>query len=261
MPVKKEHIYFLKIVSVSILVVLAISSFLFWIISGGLEKLSPDLPIYIFLFLDAVLLLVIFIFFVGLYKKQNNKNKSFLIYPARYILVKILYPLAFFITSIFKINRDKMQSSFIDINNFLLFSMNKNMPLDRILILLPHCLQLHNCKAKITDDIHNCLNCGKCNIKDLAALSEKKGIFIAVATGGTLARRVLEEKKPKAVIAVACERDLSSGIIDSFPLPVYGLTNIRPNGPCRDTLVDVKELGELIDRITSGCQPVTVARS
>ena len=251
MPLKKEHIYFLKIISASILVILASSSFLFWIISGGLEKLSPDLPMYIFLFLGAVLFFVIFIFFLGLAGKQSKKNKSVLIYPARYILVKILYPMAFFITSIFRINRDKMQGSFIDINNFLLFSLNKQASLDRILILLPHFLQLHNCKAKITDDIHNCLNCGKCNIKELAILSDKKGIFIAVATGGTLARRVLEEKRPKAVIAVACERDLSSGVLDSFPLPVYGLPNIRPNGPCRDTLVDVAALSELIERITS----------
>jgi hypothetical protein len=249
MPLKKEHIYFLKIISVSILVILGISSFFFWIISGGLEKLSPNLPMYIFLFLDAVLLIVIFIFLLGLAGKENKKNRSVLIYPARYILVKILYPIAFFITSIFRINREKMQSSFIDINNFLLFSLNKKVAFDRILILLPHCLQLHNCKAKITDDIHNCLNCGKCNIKELAVLSDKKGIFIAVATGGTLARRVLEEKRPKAVIAVACERDLSSGVIDSFPLPVYGLPNIRPNGPCRDTLVDVGALSELIEKI------------
>ncbi len=249
MQVKKEHIYFLKIVSVSILVILAVSSFLFWLISGGLEKISPNLPAYIFLALDAVLLFVIFIFLAGLAKKQDKRNNSFLIYPARYILIKILYPMAFFITSIFRINRDKMQSSFIEINNFLLFSLNKKAALDRILILLPHCLQLHNCKAKITDDIHNCLNCGKCNIKELATLSDTKGIFIAVATGGTLARRVLEEKHPKAVIAVACERDLSSGIIDSFPLPVYGLTNIRPNGPCRDTLVDVEALRGLIEKI------------
>lgn len=251
MPVKKEHIYFLKIISVSILVLLLVSSFLFWVISGGIEKLSPNLPAYIFLFLDAAILFVIFIFFIGLFKKQN-KNKFLPIYPARYILVRILYPMAFFITSIFKINRDKMQSSFVDINNFLLFSENKQVPLGRILILLPHCLQLHNCKAKITDDIHNCLNCGKCNIKELAMLADKKGIFIAVATGGTLARRVLEEKRPKAVIAVACERDLSSGIIDSFPLPVYGLPNIRPNGPCRDTLVDVGALSELIEKIAAG---------
>ncbi len=78
---------------------------------------------------------------------------------------------------------------------------------------------------------------------------------MAVATGGTLARRVIEEKRPKAVIAVACERDLSSGIIDSFPLFVYGLPNMRPNGPCRDTFVDVGALNELIEKICPQIPP------
>jgi hypothetical protein len=250
MSLKKEHVYFLKIISVSLIVILSVFLLLFWIISGGLEKISPYLPLYIFFALDFVLLSVILIFFAGLIGRRKNGGKFFLVYPARYILIKILYPMAFFITSIFRINRDKMQASFVEINNFLLFSLNKNVAFDRILILLPHCLQLHNCKAKITEDINNCLNCGKCNIKELAALSKKKGIFMAVATGGTLARRVIEEKRPKAVIAVACERDLSSGIIDSFPLFVYGLPNMRPNGPCRDTLVDVGALAELIEKIS-----------
>ena len=85
MPLKKEHIYFLKIISASILVILASSSFLFWIISGGLEKLSPDLPMYIFLLLGAVLFFVIFIFFLGLAGKQSNKNKSVLTFIPRSI--------------------------------------------------------------------------------------------------------------------------------------------------------------------------------
>lgn len=248
MLIKKEHAYFLKIISASIFVLLLISIFLFWVISGGIEKLSPSLPLYIFLFFTAIVFVLLLIFFISLSLKKD-KNQSILVYPARYILIRLLYPIALIITSIFRINRDKMQGSFVEINNFLLFSLNQRIVKDRILILLPHCLQLHSCKAKIIEDVHNCLNCGKCNIKELALLSDKKDIFIAVATGGTLARRVLEEKKPKAVIAVACERDLSSGIIDSFPMPVYGLPNIRPNGPCRDTLVDVSALCELIQKL------------
>jgi uncharacterized protein len=37
------------------------------------------------------------------------------------------------------------------------------------------------------------------------------------------------------IIAVACERDLASGIQDTHPLPVYGILNSRPFGPCLDT--------------------------
>jgi hypothetical protein len=248
MSIKKEHLYFLKTIIIASIVLLILSSFLFWIISGGLEKLNPNLPFFIFILIISIFFLFIAIFIISLIY-NDNKNKSFFVNFTRYVLIKILYPAAVLIASIFRIDRNKMQQSFIAINNSLLFSIRKKVQHDRILILLPHCLQLHNCKAKITDDIHHCLDCGKCNIKELNALGDKKGIYIAVATGGTLARRVLEEKRPKIVIAVACERDLSSGILDAFPLPVYGLINIRPNGPCRDTQVDVNALNSLIEKI------------
>ena len=45
------------------------------------------------------------------------------------------------------------------------------------------------------------------------------------------------EERPVGIIAVACEMDLTSGIRDSYPLPVYGVLNERPHGPCCDTTV------------------------
>ena len=71
-------------------------------------------------------------------------------------------------------------------------------------------------------------------------------LALAVATGGTLARRVIGEVRPLAIIAVACETDLTSGIQDSYPLPVYGVLNERPHGPCRDTTVNLDRVREAI---------------
>ena len=48
------------------------------------------------------------------------------------------------------------------------------------------------------------------------------------------------EKKPNIIIAVACERDLTSGIQDSYPIPVFGVLHRRPFGPCFDTDVDLE---------------------
>ena len=67
-----------------------------------------------------------------------------------------------------------------------------------------------------------------------------------VATGGTLARLIVVERRPHLIIAVACERDLSSGIQDSYPLPVFGVINHRPHGPCYDTLVDLEKVEEAL---------------
>ena len=76
------------------------------------------------------------------------------------------------------------------------------------------------------------------------------GVDLSVATGGTLARRIIKEKRPKAIIAVACERDLTSGIVDSYPLPVIGILNQRPFGPCINTRVDMKDVQEALEYFT-----------
>jgi hypothetical protein len=72
----------------------------------------------------------------------------------------------------------------------------------------------------------------------LLALRNKYEAELAIATGGTIARRIVLTKKPRTIVAVACERDLISGIQDTYPIPVFGVLNMRPNGPCVDTRVD-----------------------
>ena len=39
-----------------------------------------------------------------------------------------------------------------------------------------------------------------------------------------------------------CIRDRTSGIQDVFPLPVLGVLNERPFGPCFNTRVDINKL-------------------
>jgi hypothetical protein len=134
--------------------------------------------------------------------------------------------------------------SFIAVNNELVLEAIKNKKIDKLLVLLPHCIQLEDCDLKISKDISICKKCGKCDIGDLAKLAEKYILNIKVATGGTIARRLVKDSRPDLIIAVACERDMLSGIQDTYPLPVIGLLNDRPNGPCINTKVSV----ELIEK-------------
>ena len=114
------------------------------------------------------------------------------------------------------------------------------------MILTPHCIQLDICPYKVTRDINNCHQCGRCGVGQLLALSQKYGVHVAIATGGTLARQDVKKARPKAILAVACERDLTSGIQDVFPLPVIGVLNERPNGPCFNTRADMGKIEEAI---------------
>ena len=76
-------------------------------------------------------------------------------------------------------------------------------------------------------------------MKKLAAQNKCK---LKVVTGGTLARKAIKEQHPGAVIAIACERDLSLGIQDISAIPVLGILNRRPHGPCMNTDVDMNRV-------------------
>jgi hypothetical protein len=122
---------------------------------------------------------------------------------------------------------------------------------EKLLILLPQCLQNNDCAFRITKDIKSCKRCGCCQIAEIVPLLENCCIMGWVATGGTLARKHITDYRPDAVIAVACPRDLSSGIIDCFPIPVYGILNQRPEGPCINTLVDMEKIRWAINNFVS----------
>jgi hypothetical protein len=145
--------------------------------------------------------------------------------------------------------RQDLQRSFIRINNHLIQSLRLKVPYNRLLILTPHCVQKSVCGIKVTGTENHCTSCGMCRVGDLKILTQRYGVEVAIATGGTLARKVITEKKPKAILAVACERDLVSGIRDASKLPVYGIANERPHGPCKDTTFNLGELEMMIKEL------------
>jgi hypothetical protein len=117
---------------------------------------------------------------------------------------------------------------------------------DRILVLLPHCLQIDICNRKITNDLSNCMRCGRCPVGGFIEAGERYDLKIEVVNGGTLARKRVAMFKPRGIIAVACERDLTLGIQDVHPVPVYGVINDRPHGPCVNTCVDMDTVDQAI---------------
>jgi len=114
---------------------------------------------------------------------------------------------------------------------------------------LPHCLQFHDCRIRITRDIKDCEQCGRCDICNLKQLSEVYDISVGIANGGTLARKIVHDAKPDVIIAVACHRDLTDGVRESWKYPVYAILNERPHGPCFDTRVDVNQVNNIIEAI------------
>ncbi len=168
----------------------------------------------------------------------------------RSIAAKVLLPVLVGVGKLVGLKREEVQHAYVAVNNELVLAQYRNGRRPKsILLLLPHCLQDKDCTVKITYRAENCKRCGKCRIKGLLELAEQYGASMAVATGGTIARRIVIERRPDLIIAVACERDLTSGIQDTTPLPVYGIFNQRPFGPCLNTQVALDRVESVLKEL------------
>ncbi|MGA2506837.1 MAG: DUF116 domain-containing protein [Chitinispirillaceae bacterium] len=223
---------------VSLLILGAIEGVVYYLIEPRLSAISP-------LILKAVgagMLLFLLVPFSGLTLMTVTALSGIdLLYPhgRASVTLKVLFPIAATLAQLLGIKRNRLRTSFVKVNNALMVAQRKRIKGDRVLVLLPHCLQIDICNRKLTNDVSNCVRCGRCTVGRLVELGEKYGLHIEVVNGGTLARRRVADFRPSGIVAVACERDLTFGIQDAYPVPVYGVINDRPNGPCVNTCVDM----------------------
>lgn len=245
--IKEKYSVFIKLVVIFIAFLIVILSLLFLTII--IKQETAYNTIVVLLGLIVIIYLVFSISFILLvqkaYKKGKTNKKAAKIFQG---LLKLLAPILLQIAQILKLDKSKLRSFFIDLNNIMTYSRDIKCNNSEILILVPHCLQNSECIYKITGNPYNCKRCGKCDIGSIMSITEKYKLNIVVATGGTLARKAVIDYKPKLIISVACNRDLLSGIIDVGKIPVLGIENMRPNGPCHDTRVDTELLEEEIKK-------------
>ena len=244
----KGKFLFLLLSSVSLVLLMILTTVLWWFISPRLHDLSFFLATGILSFLRVfylIIILGIIILFLECYSKISIK----IFYKLIRFSITFLFPINILLGKFLHISRDKIRESFVNVNNsFIKIGKQKFNPND-ILVLLPHCLQNYDCSFRVTNNINNCIDCGKCKIMDLKRISKDYHINIAIATGGTLARKIIVQTKPKCIIAVACQRDLVDGLLEVFPIPVYGVLNERPFGPCINTTVDVQKIEDFLKHI------------
>ncbi|NLK20952.1 MAG: DUF116 domain-containing protein [Epulopiscium sp.] len=201
--------------------------------------------ITVILSIFGLLIMAASVFLIIIYKNK----KLYLLLPGRASkILRWMYPFIMGMAAFLHYDKGLINQFFIQMNNIFVEALKlKGHPGD-ILILAPHCIQHSSCNIKITSDPMACTQCGKCKVASLKELKNKYGYKLSIATGGTLARRVVKEYHPKYIIAIACERDLISGILDISGIPVYGILNDCPNGPCINTTVNIKKVEDAIKK-------------
>jgi hypothetical protein len=124
--------------------------------------------------------------------------------------------------------RDWVENAAVKVYNSLAVARGRKVGQGELLLLIPRCL------SKVTLD-------------GVLGIAGKYGVPVFVATRGQLARRVIRERRPRAVVAVACERDMVSGLHDvAGKIPVLGLTMTLPAGPCKDASLDLSQLEQWV---------------
>ncbi len=126
------------------------------------------------------------------------------------------------------LGRDRVGHAFVRVHNRLEVLPARVPEAARLLVLVPRCLSRET-------------------LQGLQALRQRYGFTQLTVTGGTEARRAIARQRPRGIVAVACERDLLSGVRDlKGRVPVLGFPNLRPEGPCKNTLVDLDRVEEAV---------------
>lgn len=169
---------------------------------------------------------------------RKLKNQALARY-LKWMLFHVYYYLSYVINLVSFQSRVSFWESFLNFNNETVLTNHQGKEHQKVLLLLPHCLQNSQCKIRVTDDIIYCEECGKCDIAKLKVYGKQAKIHAAVASGGAVARKLIKDHQPEVIVAVACHRDLIEGTRDAWALPVYAVLNERPNGPCFETNVSI----------------------
>lgn len=119
------------------------------------------------------------------------------------------------------ISRDRVGSAFVKLHNRLLVLPPLLQEAGHLLLIVPRCL-------------------GRESLQALRTLQTRYGFVCITAVGGSEARQAIRKHRPEGLIAVACERDLLAGIRDvRGRIPLLAFSNLRPEGPCKNTTVDI----------------------
>ena len=148
-------------------------------------------------------------------------------FAERGLLLKTLR-LASRVGQLFGVQRDWTDNAAIAVYNRLAWAREWRVRANEVLILIPRCLS-------------------RSALEGVMEIAKRYDVATFVATRGAYARQAIRERRPKAVVAVACERDMVSGLHDvAGRLPVLGLTMQLPNGPCKDASLDLTKMEEFV---------------
>jgi len=218
---------FMGVLLVTIMV-LGFVGFGFWyLITPRLAQFHASLPVIVGILLICLWSIVALWFFLIVLSIWTGKD-IFMHVVGKEFSITYMVSLVMKLGIRLGISRDRMSNSFVKVSNSLIQATAQKVKPEKLLVLLPRCLK-------------------KSLIQRITDFSNKWHIPVYTVPGGEKAREIVYKIRPMAIIGVACERDLLSGIKDVIhQIPVIGIPNIRPEGPCKNTVIDFADFEQAV---------------
>jgi len=218
--------YFL-FTAVGILGIAVAGAVVVYLLAPRLAQLAPWLPRS--LYVADALLMAAGALWLALIGFSYATDRALL--PGRFaergLLLKTLR-LSSRVGQLFGVQRDWTDNAAVAVYNRLAWAREWRVRANELLILIPRCLS-------------------RAALDGVMDIARRYDVATFVATRGAYARQAIRERRPRAVVAVACERDMVSGLHDvAGRLPVLGLTMQLPNGPCKDASLDLAKMEEFV---------------
>ncbi len=177
----------------------AVLAFLMYILEPGLLQLHPIAPVMSSIVL-SILIGIIWLLCLSLIVATLGIIR---LHP---IVLRLanqfiygLFPLTWLaIGKVRGVTKDQLRQSMIDLINHLVMLDMYTVDPERILLLTPHCLQESSCVHKVTHDVYNCKQCGRCQVGSLLQVAKDYGCQFIVVTGGTFSADEGKGSTPKS---------------------------------------------------------------
>lgn len=213
---------FLTIVAFTFGLLMAICSLLVWGFYPRLDSIHPMLAKgSVALLVIAVAAFAVWYGSIVLVLMTRKPNKLADVVNMQFMK---LFDYFSFVSENLGISKDRLGYSLLEIHNELTRMKMRATSEGRLLVLSPRCID-------------------RDHAEQIRALSTEYDCDFYMAPTGAQARQKVAQTRPAAIIGIACERDLISGIRDVGEyFPVLGVTNKRPIGPCKGAFIDMAEL-------------------
>lgn len=225
--IEERSTTFLALFAIAVCMLLGVLAIAWYMMRPRLEQFYTSLPgviEWVMIGLAACLIALVLIEIFILRKVGKS------IFPYKWVARSVLMalPKALWLGGRFGISRDRVGNSFIKVHNYIVATHAERVNPARLLMLLPRCL-------------------GKEARGEVMSRAHEYDMHVVTVGGGEEARKAIGQYHPTLILAVACERDLLSGIRDvTVKVPVLAIPNKRPEGPCKNTCLQIDKFEDML---------------